>query len=111
MNPVDVMQRLYPSYHTPYEVARAWLREGEGRKSDALDLLTWLRKKYPHVLAIGNELVLALLESDRHAEALAELARLERQFPEVDEETRCRWGRVYKQEGDRAWRDNDLVTA
>jgi tetratricopeptide (TPR) repeat protein len=107
----DVMRRRYPSYHAPFEVARAWLREGGPCQTDALDVLTWLRERYAHVLSIGNELVLALMEKGRTAEALAELARLGRQFPEVDEETRCRWGRVYKQEGDRAWHAADLVTA
>ncbi|MBI1917938.1 MAG: hypothetical protein HYS12_24860 [Planctomycetes bacterium] len=107
----EVMRRRYPSYHMPFEIARSWLREGGPRQADALDLLTRLRQRYAHVLAIGNELVLALMENGRPAEALAELARLERQFPEVDEETRCRWGRVYKQEGDRAWHAGDLISA
>jgi hypothetical protein len=111
MNAADVMRRRYPSYHKPFEVARGWLREGGPRRADALALLAALRQKYPYVLAVGNELVLALLENDRHADALAELARLGQQFPEVDEETRCRWGRVYKQEGDRAWQSGDLVNA
>jgi len=105
-----VLRRPYPSYHKPLEIARGWLRDGT-HQSDALELLTMLRSKYAHVLAIGNELVLALLENDRHAEAMAELGRLDRQFQEVDEETRCRWGSLYKREGDRAWKDGDLVTA
>jgi tetratricopeptide (TPR) repeat protein len=106
-----MMKRRYPSYHKPYEVARTWLREGGPLKAEALELLTWLRQKYPHVLAVGNELVLALLENDRRDKALAELSRLKAEFPEVDEETRCRWGRLYKQEGDRAWQAGDLVRA
>jgi tetratricopeptide (TPR) repeat protein len=106
----DVMRRPYPSYHKPLETARIWLRDGE-HKSDALELLTMLRNKYAHVLAVGNEYVLALLENGRHPDAMTELGRLDRQFQEVDEETRCRWGRLYKQEGDRAWKDGDLVTA
>lgn len=108
----DVLQRPYPSYHKPLEIARAWLRDGTN-KSHALELLTGLRSKYTHVLAIGNELVLALLENNYHAEAMTELGRLDRQFQEVDEETRCRWGSLYKREGDHAWkgRDSDLVTA
>jgi tetratricopeptide (TPR) repeat protein len=111
MSAQEVMRSSYPSYHKPFEIARAWLREGSVRRADALALLSFLRQKYAHVLAIANELVLALLESDRATEALAELARMERQFSEVDEETRCRWGRIYKQAGDRAWQAGDLVTA
>jgi hypothetical protein len=106
----DVLRRPFPSYHKPLETARAWLRDGT-HQSDALELLTLLRSKYAHVLAIANELVLALLENDRQAEAMVELGRLDRQFQEVDEETRCRWGSLYKREGDRAWKDGDLVTA
>jgi hypothetical protein len=101
-----VASHPYPSFHTPYQVARSWLRE-EGRRADALALLVLLRRRYPHVLTIGNELVLALLESGRQGEAMAELRRLESQFDEVDEETRCRWGRVHKEAGDRAWEDRN----
>jgi hypothetical protein len=106
----EVLRRPYPSYHKPLETARVWLRDGT-HKADALELLTLLRSKYPHILAIGNELVLALMENNRQAEAMAELGRLDRQFQEVDEETRCRWGSLYKREGDRAWKEGDLVTA
>jgi hypothetical protein len=87
----DVLRRPYPSYHKPLETARVWLRDGT-HKNDALELLAGLRSRYGHVLAIGNELVLALLENNRSTEAIAELGRLDRQFQEVDEETRCRWG-------------------
>jgi hypothetical protein len=106
----DVLRRPYPSYHKPLQIARAWLRDGT-HKADALDLLAGLRSRYTHSLAIGNELVLALLENDRHAEAMAELGKLDRQFQEVDEETRCRWGSMYKREGGCAWKNGDLVTA
>ena len=102
----EVMRRGFPSYHRPLELARAWLREGETRRADALALLTQLRKKYPHVLAIGNEFVLALLEKGDSGAALEELSRLERQFRDIDEETRSRWGRMYKETGDRAWQSN-----
>lgn len=106
----DVLRRPYPSYHQPLATARAWLRDGT-HAADALELLALLRSKYAHVLAIGNELVLALMENKHPDEAMTELGRLERQFQEVDEETRCRWGSLYKREGDRAWQAGDLVTA
>lgn len=106
----DVLRRPYPSYHKPLETARFWLRDGT-HPSDALDLLIELRTRYPHILAIGNELVLALMENNRPDEAIAELSRLDHQFQEIDEETRCRWGSLYKREGDRAWEEGDLVTA
>ena len=100
----EVLSRPYPSYHKPLETAKLWLRDGD-HKSDALELLTALRKRYAHILAIGNELVLAYLENDRSAEAMTELGRLDHQFQEeVDEETRCRWGSLYKREGESAGR-------
>jgi tetratricopeptide (TPR) repeat protein len=107
----DVKARAYPSYHRPLEIARAWLRAGGPQQADAVELLRHLRQEYGHVLAIGNELVLALQEDGRPGEALTELDKLERQFPEVDEETRCRWGRRHKEEGDRAWEAGNLVAA
>jgi tetratricopeptide (TPR) repeat protein len=111
MNSVEeVLGRPWPSYHRPLAIAGEWLRSGQ-RRGDAIRLLKWLRQQYAHVLAVGNELVLALLEDGRYAEALAELDRLKGQFRKVDEETHSRWGRVYKQEGDRAWKEGDLVTA
>jgi tetratricopeptide (TPR) repeat protein len=106
----DVLSRPYPSYHKPLEIARTWLRDGE-HKADALELLKKLRSMYTHVLTIGNELVLALMENKRPADAMTELGKLDRQFQEVDEETRCRWGSLYKREGNRAWQEGDLVTA
>src|SRR5947209_6177319 len=68
MNAADVMRRRYPSYHRPYEIARAWLREGGPRRADALELLTALRDRYPHALAIGHELVLAAVARQRGEE-------------------------------------------
>src|SRR5262249_3228041 len=94
----------------PLEAARGWLRDGL-RKADALELLEALWRTYRHALAVGNELVLALLENGRQAEALAELKRLKEQFREVDWETHCRRGRLYKQQGDLASKAGDLVTA
>jgi hypothetical protein len=107
----NVLRRLYPSFHPQLACARDWLREGGPRKEDALVLLKGLRQRYPHVLAVGGELVLALLEAGQFAEARADLAGLERQFLNLDEETRCRWGRYYKDAGDRAWREEDLDRA
>jgi hypothetical protein len=106
MTRTSVMHLRYPSYHQPLEIARSWLRDGQHR-ADALELLTLMRQKYAHVVAIGNELVLALLENDQPEKALGELEKLKQQFPEVNEEMRCRWGRIYKEQGDRAGREGE----
>jgi tetratricopeptide (TPR) repeat protein len=107
----EVSRRLYPSYHKPLEIASAWLREGGARRADALELLRVLRQRYPHALAAGNELVLALIENGCDGEALDELRRMARRFPLVNEETRGRWGRLYKNMGDCARKAGDLVRA
>ena len=66
----------------------------------ALRLLDGLRKQYPHVLAIGQEFVLALIESDELDRAELALKSLENTFANLDEETLCRWGRLFKDRGD-----------
>jgi len=52
---------LWPSYHRPLELARDGVRSGGRRLAEAIDQLFALRRRYGHVQAIGQELVLALL--------------------------------------------------
>jgi tetratricopeptide (TPR) repeat protein len=100
------------SYHQPLETAKQWARSGEDdKKTEAVALLRGLRAKYPHVLAVGHELALALLESNQPEEAGQVLGELEAQFPNLDEETRCRLGRCCKDLGDRSLQAEDLHTA
>jgi tetratricopeptide (TPR) repeat protein len=96
-----ILQSWYPSYHTQLEIARQWCRDGEPQRAEGLTLLRGLQKRYPHILAIGQELVLALMVADQREEAYALLRQLAQQFQEVDEETLCRWGRWYKEAGDK----------
>ena len=77
----------------------------------SVTLLEGLMKRYPHVLAIGQELVLALLECKDDERAEAVLGQLDRRFTNMDEETLCRWGRLFKDQGDAyvrlLWSDPD----
>jgi hypothetical protein len=101
-----------PSYHKLLAVARAASRSGVSEKCLwSVTVLKGLRERYPHVLAIGQELVLALLECKDEEEAEVVLGRLDRSFTNVDEETLCRWGRLFKDQGDAyvrlPWSDPD----
>lgn len=90
------------SYHRLLRIAQKWIRAGnDAEKREAVALLNELRRAYPHALAIGQELGLALMECGRHDEAEQVLHELEGQFPNLDEETLCRAGRLYKEYGDR----------
>jgi hypothetical protein len=97
----QVLATPFPSYHHALELARALNRSGDPeRRQKALALLDGLRRRYPHVLAIGLELVLALTERHEHERAEHALKDLEHAFPNLDEESLCRWGRLFKDRGD-----------
>ena len=97
----QILKVSFPSYHRPLELARALNRTGDdAKRSMALVLLEGLRKKYPHVLAVGQELILALIESNKYDRAELVLKDLENRFGNLDEETLCRWGRLFKDRGD-----------
>jgi hypothetical protein len=72
----------------------------EEDRRKAVALLDGLRHRYPHVLAIGQELVLALEESREADRAEEVLKTLEKSFLNLDEEFLCRWGRLFKDRGD-----------
>ena len=74
----QILKTPFPSYHKPLELARSLTRSGnEDDRRKAVALLDGLRQRYPHVLAIGQELVLALEECHEpdRAEQTAEDAR------------------------------------
>ena len=100
--PVDQILKLsFPSFHKPLELARALNRSGsEEDRRKALALLEGLITKYHHVLAIGQEYVLALAEYHEHDRAEQVLKLLEKSFSNLDEELLCRWGRLFKNRGD-----------
>jgi hypothetical protein len=97
----QVLKTPFPSYHQPLELARALNRSGEeAKRIKALTLLEGLCERYPHVLAIGQEFVLALIERNQHDRAELVLKALEHSFANLDEESLCRWGRLFKDRGD-----------
>jgi tetratricopeptide (TPR) repeat protein len=108
-----VLKRRYLSHHEPLAVAREWTRRGGTEARNAVELLQELWRKYPYVLAVGNELVFALLQTGRREDAMNLLTRLEPRFQVIDEDTLSRWGRIFKDDGDKelqkASRDLDLA--
>jgi tetratricopeptide (TPR) repeat protein len=100
--PVEQILRIpFPSYHKPLESARQFTRSSEpDDQKKAVELFSGLNERYPHVLAVGQERVLALMESGDPDEAEQVLKGLEKLFIILDEETLCRWGRLFKDRGD-----------
>jgi hypothetical protein len=100
--PVDALLRVpTPSYHVLLAYATSVSRGGSNDDHPwSIELLEGLLNRYPHVLAIGQELVLALLESGEDDKAADVLEELDRVFTNLDEETQCRWGRLFKDQGD-----------
>jgi hypothetical protein len=97
----QILKTAFPSYHKPLELARTMTRSGnEDDRRKAVALLDGLRQRYPHALAIGQELVLALEECHEPDRAEQMLKMLEKSFLNLDEEFLCRWGRLFKDRGD-----------
>jgi hypothetical protein len=88
-------------YDALYERARRWRLSGQPIEQEhAEKLLTGLRAKYPLALEIGQELVLALADRGKWGEAQDVLNQLDQQLRNPNEELLCRWGRIFKEEGD-----------
>jgi hypothetical protein len=85
------------SYHEELEKARNWrnTQTPEALK-ESRAMLEGLRSEYPHVLAIGHELILVLEKLGELDQATQELQELERVFPKLDEETLSRGGKIHK---------------
>jgi hypothetical protein len=102
--PEAILAVPFPSYLRPLGWAHQWLCSGDPeRKQAAVELLRRLYERYDHAVAVGQELVLALMESgpSARAEAEAALQAIDARFAKLDEELLCRWGRFYKEYGDR----------
>jgi hypothetical protein len=90
------------THGTPLEKARLWVRSGDPALiAAAVELLKGLLKRYPSAPDIGPELALAQTAAGRPGEAELTLLALERVFRTPAEEHLCRWGRLFKDEGDR----------
>jgi tetratricopeptide (TPR) repeat protein len=98
----EVLQIPYPSYHASLEIAREWTRsEDKNKNQESVKLLKGLFDLHPYTLEVGQELVLALLECGNEAEAKRVLMEIDALAPYPNEEVLCRWGRLYKDNGDR----------
>jgi tetratricopeptide (TPR) repeat protein len=96
-----VIRTPFPSYHTPLDLARTMGRSRDHDEQDrAVRLLDGLAGRYPHVLAIEQERIFVLMAMGHPDRAEAELKRAEKEFPLLDEEFLCRWGRLFKDRGD-----------
>ncbi len=88
-------------YDALLERARLWRLSGRRPEQEqAVQLLAGLAERYPLTLEIGQELVLALADLGRAHEAQQALDDLERRLRNPNEELLCRWGRIFKDEGD-----------
>ena len=85
------------SHHEDLEKARNW-RFAQTPESlrESRALLEHMRSDYPHVLAIGHELILVLEKMGELDRAIQELQNLEQVFPKLDEETLSRGGKIHK---------------
>jgi hypothetical protein len=90
----------FPDYQPPLEEARQLLHSGDpGRRRRAVRLLKELYRDFPHAPQIGQVLVLALIESgDPGVEKV--LREVETRFVNPDEELLCRWGRLFRDQGE-----------
>jgi hypothetical protein len=85
------------SHHEELEKARNWrFTQTPESLRESRALLENMRIDYPHVLAIGHELILVLEKLGELDRAIQELQNLERVFPKLDEETLSRGGKIHK---------------
>jgi hypothetical protein len=101
-----------PSYHKQLDLAKQLARSQQTEQLQAgILVLEELHDRFPQVLLIGQELVLAYMEGGLPPKAEHLLFKLEQRFQNLDEETLCRWGRLFKDQGDRhvelPWPDQD----
>jgi tetratricopeptide (TPR) repeat protein len=107
-----ILARRYPSHHPLLAIAWGWARQGGDDLRHAIELLTQLRQRnrYRYVLALWQELAFALKQAGEREDALRLLGELEAEFPTLDEETLCRWGGLFKQDGHEALRGTGGAT-
>jgi hypothetical protein len=108
----DALAVSTPSYHELLRTAWSWNRSKEQPiRQNALQLLRELKVRYPHVLKIRYELAFAKTRLNDIQATLKELALIATEFPVLDEDTYCLWGRCYKDLGDAALNQGILSDA
>lgn len=94
-------------YYARFAFASRWVRSAKTPFVQAgADLLEDLRKRYPHVLEIDEELALAYLELKQDDKAEAVLQGVDNRYSILPEEAYCRWGRLWKDRGQKALPDD-----
>jgi tetratricopeptide (TPR) repeat protein len=97
----EILSRRYANYREPLQQVWAWNREARPDSlAKAEELARGLKERFKHALQVRYELALALVKQKRRPEALKELADAGRDFPVLDEDTLCLWGRCHKDEAD-----------
>jgi tetratricopeptide (TPR) repeat protein len=92
-------------------IRRLWRKSNQVEHLEqAKKRLTALQREFPYVLAVGHELVLVLEKLGDVERAIQLLELLERQFRQLDEETLCRWGTIFKKRGEQALSQRPDVT-
>ena len=86
LSPEAILKAPFPSYHRPLGWAHDWTCCGDAAcKEAAVVLLKGLYQRYDHAVAVGQELVLALMENGLEAEAKAALEGIDTRFSKLDE--------------------------
>jgi hypothetical protein len=99
------------SYHVRLAFAKKWIDSNlPPYINGAITILVALRKDYPHVLEIEDELALAYLEARPADDFNALLRDVRQRYDQLSEEFLCRIGRFWKDQGD-AERTADLEGA
>ncbi|HKI35204.1 MAG TPA: tetratricopeptide repeat-containing protein [Gemmataceae bacterium] len=95
----ELLDRFTIDYDVLLERARRWRISNVPEQ--AVELLRGLQGRYPLALEIGQELVLALIDANKRDEAQVEMHKLQSQLRNPNEELLSRWGRLFKEDGDR----------
>jgi tetratricopeptide (TPR) repeat protein len=104
MSPDEILAYPFPDYSWPLAFGISWRRTQEASMLEsAIELFEKCRVRYPHAPEFGMELALAYLERGKKGDdvkAELTLRNNEGEDGPSDEETLCRYGRLYKDRGD-----------
>jgi hypothetical protein len=99
---LDELLRHSVGYDAPLDLASRWRRSGTpALVARAVAWFQELKERFRYALEVRHELILALLTTDRQAEAVRELRDAQALLRNPNEEVLCRWGRVFKDDGDK----------
>lgn len=100
------------THELPLVMARRWIRSGDAAlRKEAEKLLLMLTDAFPLAMEIPQELCVAYLERGAMEETRLTLERIGPLMRSGNEEILSRWGRLFKNAGDRALIDEQLAAA